>query len=343
MPISQDGSKAPAVDKLPRVWCGKRKKHVSSWTPYMERLPTLGEIKGWFSGGGQGTLSPGIAVIGGHVSGGLEILDLDNYDLSISFKIEVEKRCPGLLDKLVAVTTPRPGLHLWYRCKRVEGSQKLASIRDPKSPRGWKTAIETKGAGGYCLAPPSPGDCHPLGKCYAFETDMDLTDIQTISISERQTLFDVAESFDQSETSRSHKDRGLPPKRSTLNSNRPGDDYNRRVKWEDLLLRHGWKLAGTGRGGEERWTRPGKDRGWSATVDYANRDLFHVFSVNAFPFEADRSYTKFHAYALLEHGGNFSAAASKLARQGYGRTVRKKKLTRNRSGSAYIRTLRKLR
>src|SRR5262249_51329790 len=43
-----------------------------------------------------------------------------------------------------------------------------------------------------------------------------------------------------------------------------------------------------------------------------------VFSTNAEPFEAERSYSKFEAYALLRHGGDFKGAARELRRQGYG-------------------------
>src|SRR5262249_46808386 len=47
-------------------------------------------------------------------------------------------------------------------------------------------------------------------------------------------------------------------------------------------------------------------------------DLLRVFSSNADPFEAGRAYGKFRAYALLNHGGDLSAAARELRRQGYG-------------------------
>jgi hypothetical protein len=58
--------------------------------------------------------------------------------------------------------------------------------------------------------------------------------------------------------------------------------------------------------------------GTSATTDYAGSELLHVFSSNAAPFDQDTAYTKFHAFALLEHDGDFRAAARALAREGYG-------------------------
>ena len=43
-----------------------------------------------------------------------------------------------------------------------------------------------------------------------------------------------------------------------------------------------------------------------------------MFSSSASPFDADGKYNKFSAYALLNHGGDYSAAARELANQGYG-------------------------
>jgi hypothetical protein len=62
-----------------------------------------------------------------------------------------------------------------------------------------------------------------------------------------------------------------------------------------------------------QWRRPGKrGPGISATTNYAGNGLLYVFST-ATIFEPERGYTKFTAYALLEHGGDFAAAARSLA------------------------------
>jgi putative DNA primase/helicase len=71
------------------------------------------------------------------------------------------------------------------------------------------------------------------------------------------------------------------------------------------------------------WRRPGKGgRGCSATTGYCRgkdgTDLLYVFSSNAHPFEPGRAYGRFAAYALLEHGGDYGAAAKALAAQGFG-------------------------
>jgi Bifunctional DNA primase/polymerase, N-terminal len=98
---------------------------------------------------------------------------------------------------------------------------------------------------------------------------------------------------------------------------RPGDDFNRRADWQAILLPHGW-VPVYHRSDMICWRRPGKREGQSATTNFARSGLFHVFTSNAPPFEADTSYTPFSAYALLEHGGDFKAAARALQQEGYG-------------------------
>jgi archaellum biogenesis ATPase FlaH len=55
----------------------------------------------------------------------------------------------------------------------------------------------------------------------------------------------------------------------------------------------------------------------SATTNYGGADLLYVFSSST-EFDADKSYSKFAAYAVLEHGGDFSKAALHLFKEGYG-------------------------
>ena len=90
------------------------------------------------------------------------------------------------------------------------------------------------------------------------------------------------------------------------------------MDWANLLEPAGWTFVGSTSDGEERWRRPGKLSGVSATVDYAGLGRLYVFSTSAHPFEAGKMYSKFHAYALMHHRGDFQAAARELAKQGFG-------------------------
>jgi hypothetical protein len=98
---------------------------------------------------------------------------------------------------------------------------------------------------------------------------------------------------------------------------RPGDDFNRRADWQAILLPHGW-VPVYRRGDTVYWRRPGKREGLSATTNFANSGLLHVFTSSAPPFRPDTSYSPFSAYTLLAHGGDFKAAARALQAEGYG-------------------------
>ena len=105
-------------------------------------------------------------------------------------------------------------------------------------------------------------------------------------------------------------------------ASRPGDDFNKRADWlTNILGPHGWELHHES-GGTLYVTRPGKSRreGHSATIGHSKDgvDRLYVFSADAAPFKVETPYTKFAAFALLNHGGNHRAAARELGRLGYG-------------------------
>jgi hypothetical protein len=98
---------------------------------------------------------------------------------------------------------------------------------------------------------------------------------------------------------------------------RPRDSLNARADWQAILLPHGW-VPVYRCGDMTYWRRPGKNHGHSATTNFEKSGRLHVFTSSAAPFEADTSYSPFEAYTLLNHEGDFKAAAQALQRQGHG-------------------------
>jgi hypothetical protein len=290
LPVSTDGSKAPAI----------------AWKPYQARQPTPQELQSWCSRG------LGIGIIGGHVSGNLEILDFDAHELFTPWCDMVEELAPGLVQRLPLVKTPSNGRHVYYRCDDIAGNQKLAKRFEANDTV--KTLIETRGEGGYVLSPLCPPACHPLNKRYEL-LDGDLTDIPCITPDERTLLLNAARSFNEYvEPERTISYQAKDPQ--AIKGDRPGDLYNARMTWPELLEPHSWTIVHQ-RGEVTCWKRPGKqERGWSATSGYG-KDLFYVFSTNAAPFKAEMAYDKFGAYALLDHQGDVTAAAKALYARGY--------------------------
>lgn len=112
----------------------------------------------------------------------------------------------------------------------------------------------------------------------------------------------------------------LTPVDSTESGERPGDRFEREADWcRDILP--DWKPVGT-HGDNLMLRRPGKHDGWSATISERGQGVLYVFTSSAAPLQADTCYSKFFAYATLEHGGDFKSAARTLAEK-YGMPGRK--------------------
>jgi len=104
---------------------------------------------------------------------------------------------------------------------------------------------------------------------------------------------------------------------SAATGNQPGDLFAAATPWHEIIEPHGWTYLYTRlNDGTEVWRRPGKTEGQSATIGHHGRDRFYVFSSAAEPF-AVGEHTKFGAYALLNHGGDFHAAAAALRALGF--------------------------
>ncbi len=97
------------------------------------------------------------------------------------------------------------------------------------------------------------------------------------------------------------------PDRAAI-STKPGDVYNARASWADLLEPLGWAHFF-----RNHWTRPGKQRGISGSVLDAGLYI-HSSAPEAAPFQCGKCYSLFGAYALIHHEGDHSAAARELRR-----------------------------
>jgi hypothetical protein len=307
MPTLLDAALRYTEAGLAVIPCARATKRprLRRWKPYQSRPPTPDQVRRWFASPAR---ADALAIVTGSVSGGLEVLDVDAPRLLGPWARAVHIRQADLLDQLVVVRTQSGGFHVYYRCPALTaGNQKLAV--DPARPGGHYTLIETRGAGGYALAPPSPGYTLLQG---------DPGVLPELTPDARALLLAAARQFSratptpppppQPRARCAHLDHGA----------RPGDDYNRRGDVPTLLEHHGWRRVRQVRA-TSYWRRPGKRRGHSATFNYHATRYFYVFSTNAPPFEPERGYSPFAVFALLEHGGDYRHAAAALRKLGYGR------------------------
>ncbi len=312
---------------LPAYRDEKRPSIKAKWEAYQTRLPTEAELQAWFA-----NPQDALCIVCGATSGNMEMMDFDfAAELFEPWRAKVDAIAPGLVDRLYIESTRGQGRHVVYLCEsEICGNLKLAQRKciveegeavvyhgkeyavrtDANGDRHVVIVlIETRGEGGLFLSAPTAG----------YETlQGDLCNLPVLTEAERDVLLTCAAELNEYQPEVVDGPRASPvlfPESVTPCSAglRPGDDFNERGDMRAVLLNHGWTLAKPGE--NEYWRRPGKTKGWSATL---RGRVFYVFSTNAAPFESEKAYGPFGVYAMLEHSGDFAAAASALRLKGYG-------------------------
>ena len=281
-----------------------KKQSIFPWKRYQSEMITDADLQAQIND----PRSKGIAVICGAISGGLEVIDIDTKYETYPLWDEIKSKInDDIYKKLHIVKTRSNGYHLYYRCEEIEGNQKLAQ-RPPTDDETKANPqiksyciIETRGEGGYVVAPPSEG--------YTIVQE----GINFITYEERNYLFEIMRSFNEiieevtieAHNRPSSKEYGLSP----------FDDFNKRCDFVELMERNGWKkvLQGDLR---TYFLRPGGTSEQSGNY-HKELNLFTVFSVNT-PFQVQKGYKPAAVYTILEHNGDFKAAARALLDQGYG-------------------------
>lgn len=270
---------------------------LSAWKAFESRIPTPEEVRSWAP-------AHGLGVICGAVSGGLFCIDIDQKNdpskrLMRDYLGLIKEQAPDLIGRLVVQVTPSKGFHMVGRCATPIRNLKLAKNRNHE------VLIETRGEGGYFCASPTP----------EYHVDQgDLSKPPEVTPEELEILLDCARALNQEE-----KEVPRPRSLPTVGGASPLDDYDARTTPDEtvrLLEAHDWTVVSR-RGDAYYLKRPGKkDRGISATFNHVP-SRFYVFTTSTL-FESEHVYKPYAVFAMLEHGGDFQAAARALANQGYG-------------------------
>jgi hypothetical protein len=200
--------------------------------------------------------------------------------------------------KFVIYKTVNSGYHIIYRCEKVEGNRKLATLKGHS-----QALIETRGEGGYI---------------YIYDnqiSDLSYEQITEITPEERDTLISLCRYFHYQDTVVETK-----PKEADFSGLTPWDDYNHRNRVIDLVQ------------GEFTATKHLSDRIVLRKVDskdalhgfiYKDTGLCYLFTTaTIYPHETPLS--PFAIYAWKYFGGNYSEAAKELYKEGYGERKIKK-------------------
>lgn len=329
IPAAADGTKAP----------------LGQWRAYTTQRPDERQLMAWF-----GTGHPGIGVVCGAVSGGLEMLELEGraVDESMLEALRESAAAHGLAELWGRLAggyverTPSGGLHWLYRVtgEWVPGNTRLASrsarddeltaqeralLADHPHRTVMRVLAETRGEGGFVVVAPSHGPVHPTGAPWEALAGAHAGQLVSVTSEERAELHRLVAAFDQPQTPRDKPSSPFAPTPrpgmvSAQGSVSPGDDFERRTDWADgmLLGGAGWTRVTGSAGRYCTWRRPGKQLGISATTGHSSdRDRLYVLTTSTL-FDASVPYTKLGAYAVLHHGGDHAAAARELSRLGFG-------------------------
>ena len=297
VPAAMNGTKAP----------------IGTWKQYQLHPASREQIDRWFSGS-----ATGLGIITGKVSGNLEMVELEGRAVSEGCLDQIRELAGSsglqeiwqIISNGYVEATPSGGIHFLWRIadEPVPGNLKLA--QRPGEGDSLLVYSETRGEGGFCITAPSHGLVHPSGQPWQLLRGSP-SEIPMLSWDERNAIVDLFRSIDQS-PKREILEKSLINKVAT-DEDLPGDDFNERGEWKDILK--GWKVVYEANG-VTYWRRPGKDIGISASTGHVGDNLY-VFTTST-SFESQRSYSKFGAFAHLYHQDDFREAAKALRSQGFG-------------------------
>lgn len=294
----------------------------------------------------------GIGLVCGRLSGNVEAIDIDQKysldgKLATDYSNLIKAADPDLLNNLVIQKTPSGGFHFIYRCEKVDGNLKLANrytsekeklatyektyrdcieVKEMVPDEANKIAsnardtdtvrvlLETRGEGGQIACVPTPGYSLIRGK---------FSEIKTITVEQKELLFSTARQFNEVFEVYVPKEKKV---RVTTGLS-PCDDYNERGDVVELLLNHGWKVAGQ-KGSKTLLLRPGDTKASHSGNYDSDKNWFSVFTTST-QFSPEKAYLPYMVFAILECGGDVSEATRKLYALDYGERREKANEIRN--------------
>jgi len=258
----------------------------------------------------------------------VEVIDVDlkhfhTEQEKIDFWAELLQELEGAIlnfkKKVLIVSTTSGGKHIIYRNEKREycsGNKELARRKEALSPKTGKplVIIETRGEGGYACIYELEGNDYTK-----------LIDLEPISKDDKETIFGVAISLDNTEQVAVKKEYNLEVKNNPEYENgvKPWDDYNTRTGAADrtwsLISNHFTAVGETAN--KIKVLRHDSNAGHSGYI-YKDTGILKLYSDNTFLGGSGIDTTAkglrpFEVY-LLANNIDAKEAAKRLTAEGYG-------------------------
>lgn len=300
---------------------GNDKRPMCQWKAYQE-TQTLEDIQTIFA-----KPSHGMALLTGK---GIEVIDVDCkyflegvHDVTKVFDAIFDAVGEDTYSRLIVTHTKSKGFHIIYKTNISEGNQKLASrytTNEEKKNEHDKIRVllETRGENGYIIIPPTEG--------YKYDSKiLQLENIPTITDKERNAIIAVCRTFD--EIQETYKQNKAPiPVQVSGSGKTTIDAFNESHTPIEFMEAEGWQFKYQ-RGDNLHYVRPGKDLNEGIGAGYSESlGLVRIFTSST-QFECNKTYNAFQVYAVLNHGGDYSAACRELYHNGYGDRLSKQQDT----------------
>jgi hypothetical protein len=234
--------------------------------------------------------------IGCRVPESMFVLDIDPRHGGLESLNELERKCGPLPATLMTISGRGDGgCHYFYRAPAWK-----------PSARRLGPGIDIKTHSGYVLM---PGSIHP-----ATSKPYKRIDASVAAPSDR--LIEILRPDETAPGAARRRDDWHFVQ--TYGGDSVADAFSARAAWADILEPHGWRCLDADPDADgARWLHPTHTSACSATIRHG---CLFVYSTNT-PFETTGSgnpcgYTRFRAYAVLEHYGDLSAAARALSGHG---------------------------
>lgn len=227
------------------------------------------------------------ANIGGRLPQNVIVIDIDPRNGGGDTINDLQSKCGELPKTLTSISGRGDGgRHLFYRRPHGELSSKALG-----------PGVDLKTYAGYVVLPPS---IHP-------DSGQPYTRVEHPVASPPNWLTDLLRIQPRATAKCS---RSI----AAVSAHSIADTFSRTTSWADILEPHGWRCLDADPDGDRaRWRHPSATAPSSATVRHG---CLFVYSPNT-PFEVTEAsnphgYTRFRAYAVLNHDGDLRAAHRSL-------------------------------